>query len=188
MSLTIVTYLNAAATTVLAVLTCLYVVATRRMLGQMQIQASAAVEQAQATLHTLRHLLITSMPRWVHAAGEGESAQVTGIRLRNDGNSAAEAIEVSFDPPLLLPLQSTVEGEAAIRPVPPGGHLMVRFMAPSGPSPVWDGKLIVKCVALAGRSYIYELPLRIERDAFKILRRIVREPGQSRYPETEQGD
>ena len=125
------------------------------------------------------------MPRWVHAAGEGASAKGTGIRLRNDGDSAAEEVKVSFRPPFPAGLTFEVTGGGAIRPVPPQEHLSIAITAAPGPMPGWEGVLVVQSLAAGGRSYVYQLQVRLERDSSGIVKRTLLGPGRSTYPEIE---
>jgi hypothetical protein len=182
---TIIGCVTALATAVLAILTGVYVVTTHRILRQTEAQASAAREQARATMETLRHLLVSSMPRWVYAAGIGSSPEQTGIRLRNDGASAGEAIDVSFRPPLPAQVTSVLTGEAAVRPVPPGGHLSISIQAPRSAGAKWEGVLTVKCLGIGGRSYLFELSLSVERASDGILRATIGGAGRSSYPDHE---
>ena len=181
----VISLLGAIAPIILTVLTGWYAWVTFRMLAQTRAQTAAAVDQARAATATLRHILTASMPRWVHAAGEGARPQGTGIRLRNDGNSAAEAIVVSFRPPLPAGLSFTVTGEGSVRPVPPQAHLEIAIMAAPGSMPEWEGALIVQSVAIGGHPYVYQLRVRIQRDSSGTVQRHLSGPGMSTYPAIE---
>ena len=151
---------NAIAVIALAAITYWYARSTSRMLAQMQAQAEATAQQAEATQATLDLIRRAALPEWDMRLSF--NPQEVLLNITNNGESPGRNIQAKLVPNPPGEKKAALHSDVPLANVvtPPGGNFLLRL---TSEDPPYEGTLVIRSTGRWGAEAITRWHIRLHR-------------------------